>query len=126
VAAAFDSLAIPGTFLSLVPLFVTGIMEYQPGKNSLLEILSNEELLTVAFTLSGAAAVDVLIESRENALKFLLGVVTFLMTLVTMLGYILFKAHLTHLTHDTVVTAVQVLYLTTALLAFTCELSSQA
>ena len=115
-----------GLVLSLAPLFVAGIMEYQPQKDNLLEVLSTEELLTVAFTLSGAAAVDILVDSRESVWKFFLGIITFLMTLVTMVGYVLFKGHLTHLTHDTIVTTVQFLYLATALLAFACEISCEA
>ena len=101
-------------------------MEYQPQKDNLLEVLSTEELLTVAFTLSGAAAVDILVDSRESVWKFFLSIITLLMTLVTMGGYVLFKGQLTHLTHDTIVTTVQCLYLATALLAFLCEFSSEA
>jgi hypothetical protein len=55
-----------GLLLSLMPLGITALMEYQPGRDSLLGLLSNEELLTVAFTLSGAAAVDTLVSTGGN------------------------------------------------------------
>ena len=115
-----------GLLLSLMPLGITGLMEYQPGGTSLLEILSNEELLTVAFTLSGAAAADTLVNTERNIWKFLLGVVTMLMTLITMAGFILFKGNLTHLSHDVIVDTTQLLFLFTALLSLICEANSGA
>ena len=113
-----------GLVLSMLPLVVAGAMTYQPGQRSFLEVLSTEELLTVAFTLSGAAAVDILIVCRENLWKFALGIVTLLMTLLTMLSYVLFKGHLTHLGEGVIVETVQLLYLSTAMLAFLCEAMS--
>ncbi|HWY81703.1 MAG TPA: hypothetical protein VNY10_07195 [Roseiarcus sp.] len=115
-----------GFGLSLLPLCVTGIMEYRPGQNNLLDILSNEDILTVAFALSGAAAVDVLIDSRESVWKFSLGISTFLMTLVAIAGYIMFKGRLTHLPPSTIVFVTQLLYVVTVLLAFLCECTSEA
>jgi len=101
-------------------------MEYRPGQNNLLDILSNEDILTVAFALSGAAAVDVLIDSRESVWKFSLGISTFLMTLVAIAGYIMFKGRLTHLPPSTIVFVTQLLYVVTVLLAFLCECTSEA
>jgi hypothetical protein len=113
-----------GLLLSLMPLGITALMEYEPGRNSLLEILSNEDLLTVAFTLSGATAVDTLINTERNIWKFLLGVVTMLMTLVTIAGYVPFKGHLTHLSHGSIVDTTQVIYCVMLLLSFLCEANS--
>jgi hypothetical protein len=113
-----------GLLLSLMPLGITALMEYEPGRTSLLDLVSNEELLTVAFTLSGAAAVDTLVSTERNVWKFLLGVVTMLMTLVTISGYILFKGHLTHLSHDYIVDTTQILYCVMILLSFLCEANS--
>jgi hypothetical protein len=117
---------ILGLIFSLAPLAVTGIMQYQPGRDSLLEVLSSEELLTVAFTLSGAAAVDILSGTRESVWKFVLGIITILMTLVTMAGHVLFKGHFDTSGARYCRRDGQYLYLTTALLAFLCELFSEA
>jgi hypothetical protein len=115
-----------GLLFSLAPICITGLIEYKPGGPSFLEILSSEELLTVAFTLSGAAAVNTFVSTEKNIWKFALGAVTILMTLVTIVGYVLFRGHLTHLPHDLVVSTTQVLYCVMAFLSFLCEANSGA
>jgi hypothetical protein len=119
-----------GLVLSLVPLVIVAFMTFQPGHNSLLTILSNEELLAVAFTLSGAAAADVLVNVSSAAggfakfAKGCVGCATFVLTVLTAAAYVLLKAHSTQLTPPQIVGIIQLLYAGTAVMSFLCELLS--
>jgi hypothetical protein len=118
--------------LSLFPLFIAGIMDYRPGQESFLHTISEQDLLTVAFTLSGAAAMDILISRRDSILQLAIGLITLLSTLLTISGYILLhagqllKVALVHFDETTTSATVLWLFVGTALLAFVCEVSSEA
>jgi hypothetical protein len=117
--------------LTLIPLGIVAMIEWKPetGSAGLLRILSNEELLAVAFTLGGAAAIDVLVNSAGfgRSFKILAGCSALTMTIITVVSYILLRANLIHdLDEDSRIGTTQALYLGTVLNSFICEILSEA
>lgn len=116
--------------LTLIPLGVVAVVAWKPetGGTGYLNVLSNEELLAVAFTLGGAAAIDVLVNSAGSVRlsKIIAGCSAMTLTIIVVIAYILFKAHLVHLSEAGLITTIQYLYVGTVLNAFICELLSEA
>jgi hypothetical protein len=112
-----------GVILSLAPLLIVAITIWQPnsGSSGLLEAVATEELLAVAFTLSGAAAVDALVNSGRRAPGLIVGGITLLLTFFTVAAYVLIKIHATHLSPEDTIFWVQRFYLSTVIMSFFCE-----
>jgi hypothetical protein len=116
--------------LSLIPLGIVAIIAWKPetGGSGYLSVLSNEELLAVAFTLGGAAAIDVLVNSSGSVrlFKIIAGCSAMTLTIIVVIAYIIFKAHLVHLNERALVTTIQYLYAGTIVNAFIFEILSEA
>ena len=85
------------------------------GLDGLLDAISNEELLAVAFTLGGVAAVDVLVKAATSHREFKVaaGCLTLLLTLIGVATYVLLKTHATQLPPTLATSTVQWLYMLT-------------
>ena len=123
-----------GLGLSLVPI-VVGVLvkdiieghkscEEALAARSFPEAVSNAELLTVAFTLSCAASVDALTNAGNSIWNYLVGGITLLMTLLTMIAYVGLKAGFCTYGIDFNIETVRIAFLATIFLAFICEISA--
>lgn len=128
-----------GVALSFLPLFFVAATLIAPNTDlSFLQALSNEELLAVAFTLGGVAAVDVLITARAEArtgtqpdtsgglqpLRVGIGLITLFLTFTSMGIYLLLKFKVAHWTPEATVFTVQSLCAGTVVTSFLCETRS--
>jgi hypothetical protein len=123
-----------GVGLSLVPIVVGVLLrdlieghklcEAEIAKMGFLGAVSNAELLTVAFTLSCAASVDALTNAENSIWNYLVGGITLLMTLLTMVAYVALKAGFCTYGIDFNIDTVRIAFFVTIFLAFICEVSA--
>lgn len=125
-----------GVVLSFFPLALVALSLMDPNiGRGFLQAISNEELLAVAFTLGGVAAVDALIIARAAEMdpsargprerlrpfRVAVGLTTLLLTFFSIGIYLLLKFKATHWTPDATVLVVQILCVGTVITSFLCE-----
>jgi hypothetical protein len=86
-----------GFGLSLTPLIAVAAIGWSPtsGVTAFLHLLFQEDLLAVALTLGGASAANVLASAtgRLRPVKIACGGVTFIMSLLSVVAYVVIKVH---------------------------------
>lgn len=114
--------------LAMVPLAIVALIKWRPENGTFLEAMTNEELLAVAFTLGGGAAIDVLVKSAGAArsAKVLAGCSGLVFTVITIVLYVLFKTGAVQLTEAAKISTDQALFLGTGFNALFCEILSEA
>jgi hypothetical protein len=120
-----------GVMLAIVPIAFGVLLhtnnstcEEELMHRGFLDNLFNAELLTVAFTLSCAAAVDSLTNAWNSIWNHLVGIVTLLMTLITIFTYVTLKSGFCTYGLDFNIEAVKLAFGATLFLSFICEVSA--
>jgi len=112
-----------GAGLSLLPLVTVAFINWDPSANTFFKTLTNEELLAVAFALSGAAGVDALTSSGPLVrTQRAIGGITLLIAFALAAFYIIIRTGSHHLTPAFIGDMELILYGLAVILSFFSEI----